>query len=376
MPLMARSLPARVLMTADAMGGVWNYALELARGMAGHGVRTTLAVMGRPPSPSQRAAAAAVPGLGLAEGPAVLEWMPGVTATDLEAAGDWLLETERTVRPHLIHVNGFCHAALPWRAPCLAVAHSCVLSWWRAVKGTEAPKDQEAYKGRVRRGLAAADDVAVPTAAFLREIESIYLPLPFARVIPNGRAPGAFQVAPKEAFVLGVGRLWDEAKNLAALDRAAAHLDWPVFIAGDAQGPDGRRVSCATAHALGLLSEREMAAWLGRAAVFASPARYEPFGLAALEAALAACALVLGDIPTLREVWDDAAIFVPPDDEDRLIFALRGLERNPALTIRMGLAARNRALRLTADRMTERYAALYADMRAPRSALRSTARDR
>ncbi len=31
------------------------------------------------------------------------------------------------------------------------------------------------------------------------------------------------------------------------------------------------------------------------------PARYEPFGLSVLEAALSGCALVLGDIPSLRE---------------------------------------------------------------------------
>ena len=34
------------------------------------------------------------------------------------------------------------------------------------------------------------------------------------------------------------------------------------------------------------------------------PARYEPFGLSILEAALSGCALVLGDLPSLRELWD------------------------------------------------------------------------
>ena len=52
--------------------------------------------------------------------------------------------------------------------------------------------------------------------------------------------------------------------------------------------------------------------WLRRATIFALPARYEPFGLSALEAGLAGCALVLGDIP-MREVWHDAAMFVPPE---------------------------------------------------------------
>ena len=55
---------------------------------------------------------------------------------------------------------------------------------------------------------------------------------------------------------------------------------------------------------------------MGRAAIYALPARYEPFGLSILEAALSGCALVIGDIPSLREIWADAALFVPSDGHD------------------------------------------------------------
>ena len=51
---------------------------------------------------------------------------------------------------------------------------------------------------------------------------------------------------------------------------------------------------------------------MARTAVFVSPALYEPFGLAVLEAAQAGCALVLSDIPTFRELWDGVALFVAP----------------------------------------------------------------
>jgi hypothetical protein len=59
-----------------------------------------------------------------------------------------------------------------------------------------------------------------------------------------------------------------------------------------------RRVRC-----LGPLEASELAGWMHRAAIYALPARYEPFGLSALEAAQAGCALVLGDLSSLREVW-------------------------------------------------------------------------
>jgi glycogen(starch) synthase len=102
-----------------------------------------------------------------------------------------------------------------------------------------------------------------------------------------------------------------------------------------------------------------LAALMGRAAVFALPARYEPFGLAALEAALSGCALVLGDIPSLREVWGDAALFVPPDDHEALRAALASLIAGPSLRKDLGRRARERASAYTVEAMTGSTIAAY-----------------
>ena len=95
---------------------------------------------------------------------------------------------------------------------------------------------------------------------------------------------------------------------------------------------------------------------MGRAAVFAAPARYEPFGLGILEAGLAACALVLGDIPSLREVWGDAATYA--GDDDALVAGIRDALDDPS----RGQAARERALTYSPARTAcgylEQYAAL------------------
>jgi len=355
----APAAPARVLMTADAVGGVWQYALELARGLAGRGTDVALAVMGPPPSPAQRADAEAVPGLSLAEGDFALEWMRSAGG-DVDRAGDWLLALEAETAPDVVHVNGYAHAALPWRAPCLCVAHSCVASWWRAVKGTEAPAEWDGYRARVARGLAAAGLVAAPTRAFLDEVDRLYGPLPRTAVIRNGRTDPALRPGLKLPLVFAAGRVWDEAKNLAALDAVAAGLAWPVAVAGDTAGPDGAHRPLQYARALGRLSAADTAAWMVRAAVFALPARYEPFGLAVLEAALAGCALVLGDIATLRELWDGVAVFVDPDDPAALRAALEGLIADPGRTETLGLSARARALTLSRAAMTDGYLEAYA----------------
>src|SRR5205085_4727696 len=84
-----------------------------------------------------------------------------------------------------------------------------------------------------------------------------------------------------------------------------------------------------------------------------------PFGLGILEAAASGCALVLGDIPSLREIWCDAALFVDPGDPSDLADALRYLIGNSWERDRLATVARQRAGKFTRARMAAQYAALY-----------------
>jgi glycosyltransferase involved in cell wall biosynthesis len=358
-------------MTADAVGGVWDYALELARALARSGVAVSLAVMGGGLDERRRAGAARIPGLTLDEAPFRLEWMPDAE-DDLERAGDWLLGLERRIRPDIMHVNGYAQAALPFKAPVLCVGHSCVLSWWQGVHGERPPKDWDRYAERVADGLRLADRVIAPTRAMLDSLDDLYGPLSRTRVIANGRDPARYRPLPKHPFVLSAGRVWDKAKNIAALDAVAPRLDWPVLVAGDARGPDGSDAPPRHVRHLGRLPSEELARVYGRAAIFALPARYEPFGLAVLEAALAGCALVLGDIPTLRELWDGAAVFVDPDDRSGLTGALDRLAADPVRRKALGGLARRRAHAYSAVRMARSYRQAYADLLGERWSYRSS----
>ena len=120
---------------------------------------------------------------------------------------------------------------------------------------------------------------------------------------------------------------------------------------------------------LGRLSQRALAAWLGRAAIYCLPARYEPFGLSVLEAALSGCTLVLGDIPSLREIWRHRAVFVPPDDPEALEEALSRLIADPDRRASLAAGSRARALQLTSERMVEAYLAAYGEVLAAHGAV-------
>jgi glycogen(starch) synthase len=339
-------------MTADAVGGVWTYVLELADALEPLGVEVSLATMGPAPSPAQRAElerSTAVTALHVSD--YALEWMDEPWE-DVERAGDWLLELEAELAPDLVHLNGYAHGALPWTAPVVVAGHSCVLSWWEAVHREPPPHRLGRYGDAVARGLRGADLLVAPTHAFLLELERLYEPPCDRRVIPNGRRPVVART--KEPFILAAARAWDEAKNLAALDRVAGGLAWPVVIAGEA--PPG---SFRHAQPLGLLMRERLDDLMGRAAVFAAPALYEPFGYGPLEAASAGCALVLGAIPSLQEVWDAAGCFVAPGDDEALAAALAKLVSDEPRRTALSELARERAALYTPERMAVGYRRAY-----------------
>lgn len=349
--------PERILMTADAVGGIWTYALELARGLAAEGGEVLLAVLGPAPDAGQQAAAAAIPGLRLVVTGLDLEWRDQAGPLSPEAKRR-LLALEQAFRPELIHVNGFREAASGFKAPVVVVAHSCVRTWWRACRQGELPAEWAAYAQGVHAGLAVAAAIVAPTEAFLADFAAAWGSPRRPRVIPNGLDldPPA---ASRRPVILAAGRLWDEAKNIRALVQAAPRLPWPVLLAGEPpqDGLAGDAVCC-----LGRLAPAELHALMAEAAIFAAPARYEPFGLAVLEAAHAGCALVLGRTPSLVELWGDAARFVPPDDPNTLAEALLDLIHDDALRSWRQRAARERAQAFSRRRMVAGYQALYAEL--------------
>jgi glycogen synthase len=350
--------PRRILMTTDPIGGVWTYALELARALESHGITVALASMGAHLTREQYQQVLARKNVRLFESTYRLEWMDEPWS-DVDRAGDWLLEIAQRTRPDLIHLNGYSHAILPWQAPVLVAAHSCVLSWWRSVKNEEAPPKYDEYRARVTAGLAAAHSIVAPSVSMCDALSANYNQRTNCVVIRNGHDPRSFFCGEKAAIVFSCGRVWDEAKNLRLLDKIAPHMAWPIVVAGDCHHPNGSTIALHKVRCIGQIPQREMGEQLSRAPIFVLPARYEPFGLSALEAALSGCALVLSDIPSLREIWHGSAIFVPPDDTSGFINALNGLIENPRRREDFGRRARARACAFSPHRMADAYVGAY-----------------
>ena len=351
-----------VLMTTDAVGGIWTYAHQLGRGLTEAGLQVTLAVLGPKPCGQQQA--------DVVDAGMHLVWLGGALDWSAEDEGEIVASAASLarlcvgLRPDVVHLNSPALAAFDTlSAPVLAACHSCVRTWWTAVNGDIRVPDDLAWRAAlVKLGYDRASALVAPSYAFAEATKIAYGLNDALQVIANGRCPLPTRTVRSGAAVFTAGRLWDEGKDIATLDRAIGRSRLSTSAAGPLEGPSSHRITLQHVRALGRLSEIDLQAQLSCRPIFVSPSLYEPFGLAVLEAAQAGCPLVLSDIPTFRELWDGAAVFFPPRDDAALADALRELAADPARSTRIGDAARTHAARYSASAMTQATLRLYAKL--------------
>jgi len=355
----------RVLMTLDAVGGVWRYAIDLGAALAESGHRVTFAGLGPRPDAAQRQEAEAIGPL--AWGDAPLDWMAS-GPQDLTAVAPWIEGLARRHRAEVLHLNLPSQAAgLTGGPPVVAVCHSCLATWFRAMEEAPVPAHLAWVAEATRAGLRRADAVVAPSEAHAALTAGVYGLTGIAAVPNAGRSP--FAIADGSgAGVVAVARWWDRAKNGAVLDAAAALTSVPVTMIGATEGADGQRFVASSAAAAGPLPHAETVRRVASAAIFVSPSLYEPFGLAALEAARAGRPLILADIPVYRELWSDAARFFAPHDPRALAAAIDALAADPEERHRLGAAAQARAGRFSPAAQAAAMAAIYGDVTAIRKA--------
>jgi glycosyltransferase involved in cell wall biosynthesis len=346
-----------LLLTADAIGGVWQYSTDLVRALQPFGWDVTLAAMGPSLTETQRREAAAIPNLQVIETGLELEWLATGPAPVLFAEAR-LAEMAADLQTDLVHLHTPALASAGrYGRPAVAVLHSCVATWWSEVKQGPMPDDFAWRTNLVQQGLKRATLAVTPSAAFAQMARQQYGVAPLA--VHNGRS---LLVRPRatDDSVFTAGRLWDEGKNLRLLDEVADRLAVPFKAAGPLSGPGGASIRFRALQPLGSLDTAALADQLASRPVFVSAALYEPFGLAVLEAAIAGCALVLSNIATFRELWDGAAIFADARDGKGFATAIEALISDPSARQEAGHKAQERARRYTPAAMAATMAGHYA----------------
>jgi glycosyltransferase involved in cell wall biosynthesis len=356
MTIVKRAAAFRILMTVDAVGGVWRYAMDAAASLRPLGFEFLFVALGPQPSDRQQREAAALGQLRWLDAP--LDWMVKGEG-ELSCVGTQILEVAGLEGVDLLHLNLPSQAAMiDTDIPVTAMSHSCVVTWFAGVRREAIPADWQWHHAINRRGLSRADLVLAPSRSHARMLEDAYGAIDNLHVVYNAsRSEETSDL--KDAIVSAAARWWDDGKNGRVLDEAAAATVWPVVMAGSNIGPGGQALVIRHAEHQGELAHADVTALMRRSSVFVSPSVYEPFGLATLEAARARNALVLADIPTYRELWNDAALFADPRDAKAIAAAINRLCGDDDMRARMADRATERSKHFDLPSQAEAMASLY-----------------
>jgi glycosyltransferase involved in cell wall biosynthesis len=356
----------RILMTTDTVGGVWSFTKELSSELLKNGCAVALVSLGRKPSDAQQAWADAQSGhwgarfrYGALDTP--LEWMHENVRAFSEAA-PVLMRIAHDFGAELLLSSQYCFGALECDIPRGVVAHSDVLSWAEACRpqGLGYSEWLDTYRDLVQDGLDHADAVIAPTLWMLDALGKNFKLPRERRVVANGRTLVAAEAATKRKMqAITAGRLWDEAKNLKMVETVDSPI--PLLIAGEAEYESASfAIDGTDIRTLGTLSEDALLTLFSESTIYICTSRYEPFGLAPLEAALCGCAVLANDIPSLREVWGDAALYF--SGPESLSSWLWRLSDHPWLLNEARQIAGSRAREFAAERMAARYLKLFRSM--------------
>ncbi len=344
----------RLLMTTDTVGGVWTFTSELAVELLARGCSVLLVSFGTDPSREQRGwideLLIRFPEFFFATSKAPLEWRPE-NALAYAAGEPLLVDLCESFQPDALLLSQFCFGALPVDVPKIVIAHSDVLSWSIAVGKAPLADDVwlRTYVSLVQRGLDGADVVIAPTRAMLGDLRAHFAVPQHVEIIPNGRTLSRIEsTSARRLQAITAGRMWDEAKNLKLLTECVSPM--PLLIAGDNDGTQNNRDGMTM---LGRLSEEQLLELFRSSAMYICSSVYEPFGLAPLEAALCGCAVLANDIPSLREVWGDSALYF--NDAASLSTLLAQLAESPTELAARQARSQARALTYTSGRMADKY---------------------
>jgi len=355
-----RVIPPTVLIVVEPPGAAWPHVDTLVRELAGLGVEVTVAAI-TPLRPGQRHELSGTPGVEVLTCPVVAA-TPGEHLANRARIADWLLEVEEMLNPDIVHLTGYLHAGLPWCGKVMVAGYPGS----GASYGRLDIEQRRACRAAFQHGLEGADLVVTPTDTMMAALARNF-GIVKGRTIADGRDPTRYAPATKEPLVLAAGMLRLDPTLTTSVEKVAPLLPWPVVVAGEQLDGEGGLVRLQGVSALGWVSTAQMVPWFNRASIYIGLAA-DGTGTFVPEAALAGCALVLGDTAALRELWSGAALFVTADDADAVASGLRTLLADRRLREAMGIAARRRALKHPARAMAEAYLAAYRqliDNRAP-----------
>ncbi len=257
---------------------------------------------------------------------------------DTAQAGDEIVETLRPAATTRTRTADLLHS--PWMAGAMLRSACPTVVTLHDLAALKRPSERLRVGLRPRlRHLAVqrAASVIVPTDAVRRDaVEHLRVESERVFVIGEAADPAMFarsqrevaevreRFALPERYMVWSGDLKhpDPSKHVAQL--AAAPRELPLVLVGQTR-PWAHELPNVTL--TGEVSDDELAAIYSGASVLVLPSQTEGFGLPAVEALACGTPVVASDIPPLREVLGDRAVFVAPGEMHAMIEAAQSARR-------------------------------------------------
>jgi glycosyltransferase involved in cell wall biosynthesis len=175
-------------------------------------------------------------------------------------------------------------------------------------------------------------------------VDAFGIPQKKVIVVPNGveerfvhATPGLFEREYGiKNFILSVGHIGPERKNILRLVEALERIDHPAVIIGRIEDtPPGRACLERASHNPRLLiidaiphDSMLLASAYAACDVFALPSQFETPGIAALEAGLAGAKIVITPVGGTRDYFGDDAIYVEPTSVENIAEGIQAALKN------------------------------------------------
>lgn len=289
------------------------------------------------------------------------DWFPG-ELVDSGIAGDnrrawaWgelvaVPRAARRVNADLIHAPANVG---PWRTgiPVVLTVHDLLpFRHPHFVPGPYAPVLRSLIRGAARnatRILTISTASKADIVRYLRVDAALVDVAPLAGQTPPAIAPVAGR---DPALLLALGNRMPH-KNFETLVRAVAHIPAAIRPRLVITGSHGHDPLAPLVRELGLESFVELRGWLadgeidrlyGTASIMVLPTLFEGFGLPVVEAMARGCPVLCSDLPVLREVAGDAAVYIDPHSAEGMAADISRVLADPALLRTLGERGRRRA---------------------------------
>lgn len=329
----------------------------------------------------------AVPTIELPRGPAIEEVLLAVPQ-DLAVPAGWLVRLLRRLEPLSIAADGNRILFAPnfflprrfslARGRLVATIHDLGS---RQVPDTLRPETLRELEARLERSIRRSAVLISVSAAVRDELVAAALaPAERVRVVHHGPGqlaavrPTAVPTGVPRRYGLHVGTLEPRKNILLLLDawrRVRERLPTaPALVLCGRYGWRAEEIRSAVEQAaaegwlthLGYVEEGELAALYRGAAVVVFPSRYEGFGLPAIEAQHAHAPLVASDLPALREVAGDGALYAPADRPDEIADRVVQVLTDELLRHTLVLKGERSAARLSWERAAAETARIWLEV--------------